>query len=109
MREKLILFAAAALLPFSAAGAQSPVDRPPEDEIIYFLLPDRFENGDTANDRGGIEGTSLDHGFDPAHKGFYQGGDLRGLISRLDYIRSEERRVGKECVSTCRSRWSPYH
>src|SRR3546814_211877 len=28
--------------------------------------------------------------------------------SKLDY-RSEERRVGKECVSTCRSRWSPYH
>src|SRR3546814_11835336 len=27
----------------------------------------------------------------------------------LDQIRSEERRVGKECVSTCRSRWSPYH
>src|SRR3546814_15049922 len=30
-----------------------------------------------------------------------------------DYVttiaRSEERRVGKECVSTCRSRWSPYH
>src|SRR3546814_14581477 len=26
-----------------------------------------------------------------------------------DMIRSEERRVGKECVSTCRSRWSPYH
>src|SRR3546814_14517654 len=25
------------------------------------------------------------------------------------YPRSEERRVGKECVSTCRSRWSPYH
>src|SRR3546814_12564554 len=28
--------------------------------------------------------------------------------SRFD-DRSEERRVGKECVSTCRSRWSPYH
>src|SRR3546814_965651 len=27
----------------------------------------------------------------------------------LDRLRSEERRVGKECVSTCRSRWSPYH
>src|SRR3546814_8329111 len=27
----------------------------------------------------------------------------------LPAIRSEERRVGKECVSTCRSRWSPYH
>src|SRR3546814_18835448 len=26
-----------------------------------------------------------------------------------DLPRSEERRVGKECVSTCRSRWSPYH
>src|SRR3546814_11064336 len=26
-----------------------------------------------------------------------------------DYLRSDERRVGKECVSTCRSRWSPYH
>src|SRR3546814_14819884 len=25
------------------------------------------------------------------------------------FPRSEERRVGKECVSTCRSRWSPYH
>src|SRR3546814_7324134 len=29
------------------------------------------------------------------------------IWSTLD--RSEERRVGKECVSTCRSRWSPYH
>src|SRR3546814_15573625 len=27
----------------------------------------------------------------------------------LAFSRSEERRVGKECVSTCRSRWSPYH
>src|SRR3546814_7575233 len=26
-----------------------------------------------------------------------------------DLLRSEERRVGKECVSTCRSRWSPYN
>src|SRR3546814_15630603 len=30
----------------------------------------------------------------------------KGLETNL---RSEERRVGKECVSTCRSRWSPYH
>src|SRR3546814_16293932 len=27
----------------------------------------------------------------------------------IDWTRSEERRVGKECISTCRSRWSPYH
>src|SRR3546814_3851301 len=32
-------------------------------------------------------------------------------VNRTSWIftRSEERRVGKECVSTCRSRWSPYH
>src|SRR3546814_7871562 len=34
----------------------------------------------------------------------------RGRISLQSCApRSEERRVGKECVSTCRSRWSPYH
>src|SRR3546814_8895605 len=32
-----------------------------------------------------------------------------GLPRDKDELRSEERRVGKECVSTCRSRWSPYH
>src|SRR3546814_1123085 len=30
-------------------------------------------------------------------------------VQTLPTDRSEERRVGKECVSTCRSRWSPYH
>src|SRR3546814_18764453 len=37
--------------------------------------------------------------------------DLRvtASLSILGAHRSEERRVGKECVSTCRSRWSPYH
>src|SRR3546814_11664479 len=44
--------------------------------------------------------------------------DLSGPLERLaqhderflgEIVRSEERRVGKECVSTCRSRWSPYH
>src|SRR3546814_11753013 len=39
-------------------------------------------------------------------------GDVGGDAARGEAaacIRSEERRVGKECVSTCRSRWSPYH
>src|SRR3546814_4501063 len=31
------------------------------------------------------------------------------MIPKPIFCRSEERRVGKECVSTCRSRWSPYH
>src|SRR3546814_19517188 len=30
-------------------------------------------------------------------------------FEKVSTLRSEERRVGKECVSTCRSRWSPYH
>src|SRR3546814_18337474 len=34
---------------------------------------------------------------------------LAALCLRSSSPRSEERRVGKECVSTCRSRWSPYH
>src|SRR3546814_17274099 len=37
-------------------------------------------------------------------------GDLGGFLhGGMPFRRSEERRVGKECVSTCRSRWSPYH
>src|SRR3546814_13126624 len=35
--------------------------------------------------------------------------ELTGLRIEAPDGRSEERRVGKECVSTCRSRWSPYH
>ena len=31
------------------------------------------------------------------------------VFIKVPVTRSEERRVGKECVSTCRSRWSPYH
>src|SRR3546814_17548714 len=36
-------------------------------------------------------------------------GTAVGPVSAAPYGRSEERRVGKECVSTCRSRWSPEH
>ncbi|MGQ7829710.1 alpha-amylase family glycosyl hydrolase [Altererythrobacter sp. Z27] len=85
--RKVLVPILAALWPIAAsASAPAPQDRLPEDEIIYFVLPDRFENGDTSNDRGGIPGGRLDHGFDLTHKGFFQGGDLKGLIKRLDYI-----------------------
>src|SRR3546814_12445986 len=45
--------------------------------------------------------------------GFY-GDNLQMVVPRyletaMSTFRSDERRVGKECVSTCRSRWSPYH
>ena len=60
--------------------------RPPREEVIYFLLPDRFDNGDPRNDRGGLAGDRLATGYDPTDKGFYHGGDLAGLTRRLDYI-----------------------
>src|SRR3546814_4481669 len=45
--------------------------------------------------------------FDSYHERRYT--HLIKLAMVLCALRSEERRVGKECVSTCRSRWSPYH
>ena len=80
------MIATAALALAAAAATPSYRARLPEDEVIYFLLPDRFENGDPSNDRGGISGDRLQTGFDPTHKGFFHGGDLKGLQSRLGYI-----------------------
>ena len=68
------------------ARAETYVQRLPQDELVYFVLPDRFENGDPGNDRGGLRGGRLQTGFDPTHKGFFHGGDLAGLTRRLDYI-----------------------
>ncbi|WST98866.1 pullulanase-type alpha-1,6-glucosidase [Streptomyces erythrochromogenes] len=86
-------------LPAAAAEAKAPA--PPPDaklaaeparndltrEQFYFVLPDRFANGDPRNDRGGLTGSRLETGLDPTDKGFYQGGDLKGLTDRLDYIK----------------------
>ena len=79
---------AAGLLALAAPAIAAPDYRArlPQDEVIYFVLPDRFENGDPSNDRGGLSGDRLTTGFDPTSKGFYNGGDLKGLIKRLDYI-----------------------
>src|SRR3546814_15031897 len=40
---------------------------------------------------------------------FHSRHTTRKWLNQTSRLRSEERRVGKECVSTCRSRWSPYH
>ncbi|MFE9168260.1 pullulanase-type alpha-1,6-glucosidase [Streptomyces kebangsaanensis] len=91
---------AAALVPPLTARAATP-PAPPSDaklaaeptrhdatrEQFYFVLPDRFANGDASNDRGGLTGSRLATGHDPTDKGFYQGGDLKGLTGRLDYIK----------------------
>ncbi len=80
------LLAACAIMPAWAQQTSSFRARSPEQEVIYFVLPDRFDNGDPANDRGGLTGDRLVTGYDPTHKGFYHGGDLKGLTRKLDYI-----------------------
>src|SRR3546814_13871604 len=79
----------ASIVAMSLAGAAPAADyrqRPPEDEIVYFLLPDRFDNGDAGNDRGGLEGDRLETGYDPTAKGFFHGGDLNGGDRQTDQI-----------------------
>ncbi|MGW7284371.1 pullulanase-type alpha-1,6-glucosidase [Streptomyces sp. NPDC054847] len=91
---------AALVTALPAAAAPEP-PKPPSDrslaaeparhdltrEQFYFVLPDRFANGDRNNDRGGLTGSRLTTGYDPTDKGFYQGGDLKGLTEKLDYIK----------------------
>ena len=53
---------------------------------IYFVMTDRFANGDTSNDEAGLSGFSAVTGYDPTDIGYFHGGDLKGLTSKLDYI-----------------------
>ena len=61
-----------------------------QDEIFYFVLPDRFYNGDKSNDLGAAAGDkkrALSRGgFDKSHKGKFHGGDLVGLTEKLPYL-----------------------
>src|SRR3546814_19718911 len=86
-----------------------------------FLLADEapeVEAGAAYQQTGHVEAGHVDQ---VAHRGAaVQAGGEGNLAAATDRraieqpdepgrVRSEERRVGKECVSTCRSRWSPYH
>jgi alpha-amylase len=91
-RAALCLLAAALFAPGVAraqqhAGAPDSLRASLTRERFYFVMPDRFANGSTANDLGGLTGSRDVTGFDPTHKGWYHGGDLQGLISKLDYIK----------------------
>ena len=69
-----------------ATIVKAPVRHPIQDAVFYFVMPDRFQNGSTANDQGGLTGDRLVTGLDPTDKGFYHGGDLAGLLSKMDYL-----------------------
>ena len=80
----------------NGGGTAEPGDelllRPPvrvdaQENVFYFVMPDRFDNGDASNDAGGdLSGDPLVNGLDPTHKGFYHGGDLAGLNAQLPYL-----------------------
>src|SRR4051794_12150611 len=70
-------------------AAHHSLREPVTDQNFYFVMPDRFNNADAANDNGDLppgKGAGQS-GFDPTVKGWYHGGDLKGLIARLDYIK----------------------
>lgn len=68
----------------AASSAVGPLHVPSpdwRDQVIYFAMIDRFDDGEPGNNDQG-EGE-----FDPRDGSRYSGGDLRGLVRRLDYIR----------------------
>ena len=70
----------AALATNIARGAQS-------DESAYFVMTDRYANGDATNDNGGLKAGNYDSGFEPADYGMFHGGDFKGLTNSLDRIK----------------------
>jgi pullulanase-type alpha-1,6-glucosidase len=75
-----------AVTPADRARAGDSLRTPLTRERFYFVMADRFANGDPSNDHGGLTGSRLDHGHDPTDKGFFHGGDVAGLLDRLDYV-----------------------
>ncbi|WP_077491041.1 alpha-amylase family glycosyl hydrolase [Sinomonas mesophila] len=72
--------------PVDASGAEHSLRMDAGTENYYFVMADRFANGNPANDTGGLPADRMVSGFDPASRGFYHGGDLQGLLGKLDYI-----------------------
>ena len=61
------------------ALAQRPVRTSIASQRFYFVMPDRYANGDPSNDRGGLSGSRDVTGYDPSDPGWYHGGDYAGL------------------------------
>jgi hypothetical protein len=59
--------------------SQPPARAAIASQRIYFVMTDRYRNGDPSNDTGGLGGGPSTNGFDPANIGFFHGGDFEGL------------------------------
>jgi len=57
-------------------------------ESIYFIMVDRFENGDPTNDNAGFIAEDPTGGFDPSDIGYWHGGDFKGVTKHLTYVKS---------------------
>jgi glycosidase len=77
----------AAATPPLASLAALPTQSSLASQRIYFVMPDRYANGSTANDQGGLAGPRARTGFDPTDPGYYHGGDLTGLAANLQRIK----------------------
>ena len=80
--------AATALALTAASLTTVKADTSSTPQSIYFVVLDRFANGSTANDLGGLTGGPSDTGFDLTDHGYFHGGDIVGLDQKLDYIKS---------------------
>ncbi|WP_448212769.1 alpha-amylase family glycosyl hydrolase [Colwellia sp. MEBiC06753] len=58
------------------------------DEVFYFVLPDRFHNGDTSNDQGSKTIAISQGGLDKTKKGHFHGGDVPGLTEKIPYLKN---------------------
>jgi len=56
-------------------------------DSIYFVMSDRFANGDTSNDNAGLPEGRFSSGFVPDEIGWWHGGDFKGIAERIDYIK----------------------
>jgi glycosidase len=65
---------------------QPSVRSPRQREVIYFLMPDRFADGNPQNNHGGAATEAGQSGFDPAGMFSFHGGDLAGVQEKLDYL-----------------------
>ena len=72
----------------TAMNAPSQASESARGEMIYFVMLDRFFNGDSANDDGGLGKDSKISGLNKSNNGFYHGGDIAGLEEKIPYIKS---------------------